>query len=222
MFPIIGKIAGRFDTRENWALAAAVSSMTCFAAAGRKAGSARPNAGARSAFRFRISARSRWTASRSAGVEPSKRTIGTGGDSNRSASATRDPAPVLSGSQTMAASNWPTDSIGSSTARTTVPDSPSGPVTSKPRRRASSAVGATMSRRGSVSACSRISSRLTSRRTPIMVRIESRAPNLCTMLPPSTSTERIFLDCHAIVRKSLAALPQPVRNPGSSVERDRS
>src|SRR5215217_14214 len=219
--PITGKIAGRFDTRENCALAADVSSMTCFAAAARKTGRARPKAGARSVFRFRISARNRSIAPESSGANPSKRTIWTGGDSNRSASATRDPAPDLSGSQTTAASTWPIDSIGSSTARNVVPDWPSGPVTAKPSCSARSRVGPTMSRRGGVSACSRISSGLTSRKTPIMVRIESRAPNFCTMVPPNLCSNRLFVDCLAIVRKSLAALPQAVRIPGSSVEQDR-
>src|SRR5215213_5375103 len=143
-----------------------------------------------------------------------------GGDSKRRASATRDPAPVLSGSQTMAASICPTDSIGSSTARTLVADWPSGPVNSKPRRRAWSRVGPTTRRRGDVSACSRISSRLTSRRTPIMVRIESSAPNLCTMFPPTSDFERLLVNWPAIAGKSLVALLRSVCTAGSSVQQD--
>ena len=50
--------------------------------------------------------------------------MGTGGDSKRNASATRDPAPVLSGSQTTAASTCPADSMGSSTPRKMVANCP--------------------------------------------------------------------------------------------------
>ena len=74
--------------------------------------------------------------------------------------------------------------------------------------------------RGADSACSRMSSRLTSRRTPSMVRIESRAPNLCTMLPPKSCSRTILRGLQrAIASKSLAALPELVWWHGYSASR---